>query len=124
MISITICFFLLESGLRVYYFATYPQTLEDAYKNPNIPTNGKATELKDMVRPSPYEEIIYDNQEHISIASLGEKIKDLTILVNGVSKAYSMTGWRIGYAAGRKDIIKAMSTLQSHSRSNPTSIHL
>jgi len=69
-----------------------------------------------------YEEIIYDGQKHISIASLGSEIKELTIVVNGVSKAYSMTGWRIGYAAGRKDIIKAMSNLQSHSTSNPTSI--
>lgn len=69
-----------------------------------------------------YEKIIYDDQEHISIASLGEEIKRLTIVVNGVSKSYSMTGWRIGYAGGSKEIIKAMSNLQSHSTSNPTSI--
>jgi len=69
-----------------------------------------------------YEKILYDNAEHVSIASLGEDIKKLTILINGVSKAYSMTGWRIGYAAGPKEIIKAMSNLQSHSTSNPTSI--
>ena len=69
-----------------------------------------------------YEKIIYDYQEHVSIASLGDKIKGLTILVNGVSKSYSMTGWRIGYAAGLKEVIQAMSNLQSHSTSNPTSI--
>ena len=69
-----------------------------------------------------YEKIIYDGREHISIASLGPKIKNLTIVVNGVSKPYSMTGWRIGYAAGQKEIIQAMSNLQSHSTSNPTSI--
>jgi len=69
-----------------------------------------------------YEKIIYDGQEHISIASLGPEIKRLTIVINGVSKSYSMTGWRIGYAAGPKEIIKAMSNLQSHSTSNPTSI--
>lgn len=69
-----------------------------------------------------YEKIIYDGQEHISIASLGPPIKRLTIVVNGVSKSYSMTGWRIGYAAGPKEIIQAMSNLQSHSTSNPTSI--
>jgi len=69
-----------------------------------------------------YEKIIYDNTKHISIASLGKEIKNLTIVINGVSKTYSMTGWRIGYAAGNKDIIKAMSNLQSHSTSNPTSI--
>ncbi len=69
-----------------------------------------------------YEKIIYDNQEHISIASLGRKMKELTIVVNGISKSYSMTGWRIGYAAGKKEIVQAMSNLQSHSTSNPNSI--
>jgi len=53
---------------------------------------------------------------------LGPEIKKLTILINGLSKTYSMTGWRIGYAAGEKRIIGAMSSLQSHSTSNPTSI--
>ncbi|RLE07764.1 aspartate aminotransferase [Candidatus Aerophobetes bacterium] len=69
-----------------------------------------------------YEKIIYDGEEHVSIASLGPRIKQLTILINGVSKSYSMTGWRIGYAAGPRKIIQAMSNLQSHSTSNPTSI--
>ncbi|MCM8773494.1 MAG: pyridoxal phosphate-dependent aminotransferase [Candidatus Omnitrophica bacterium] len=69
-----------------------------------------------------YEKILYDNIEFVSIASLKEEIKDLTILVNGVSKAYAMTGWRIGYACAEEKIIQAMSSLQSHSTSNPTSI--
>jgi aspartate aminotransferase len=69
-----------------------------------------------------YEKIIYDNQEHVSIASLGKRIKELAIVVNGVSKTYSMTGWRIGYAAGSARIIQAMANLQSHSTSNPASI--
>ncbi|MFA5848176.1 MAG: pyridoxal phosphate-dependent aminotransferase [Thermodesulfovibrionales bacterium] len=69
-----------------------------------------------------YEKLIYDGIEHVSIASLGSRIKELTIVVNGVSKSYSMTGWRIGYAAGPKEIIQAMSNLQDHSTSNPTSI--
>jgi len=69
-----------------------------------------------------YEKIIYDGWKHTSIASLNPRIKELTILVNGVSKTYSMTGWRIGYAAGPKEIIQAMSNLQSHSTSNPTSV--
>src|SRR3989338_8802358 len=68
-----------------------------------------------------YEKVIYD-QQHVSIASLGEDIKKMTIVVNGVSKAYSMTGWRIGYCAGHKEIIQAMSNLQDHSTSNPNSI--
>ncbi|MFH1783711.1 MAG: pyridoxal phosphate-dependent aminotransferase [bacterium] len=69
-----------------------------------------------------YEKIMYDKAEHISIASFSKEMKEKTIVVNGMSKAYSMTGWRIGYAAGPKDIIKAMGNLQSHSTSNPTSI--
>jgi aspartate aminotransferase len=68
-----------------------------------------------------YEKISYD-QEAVSIASLNQSIKELTILVNGVSKAYAMTGWRIGYTAAKKEIIDAMSKLQSHSTSNPNSI--
>ena len=69
-----------------------------------------------------YEKLIYDGQEHVSIASLGNQIKAQTIVVNGVSKSYAMTGWRIGYAAGAKDVIDAMVSYQSHSASNPNSI--
>ena len=58
-----------------------------------------------------YEKLIYDGCEHVSIASLGEKIKEQTVVVNGASKAYAMTGWRIGYAAGPANIIKAMSRI-------------
>jgi len=69
-----------------------------------------------------YEKLIYDNEKHISIACLSEEIKEKTIVVNGLSKAYAMTGWRIGYAAGHTEIIKTMTTIQSQSTSNPTSI--
>jgi aspartate aminotransferase len=69
-----------------------------------------------------YEKLIYDGFSHVSIASLGQKIKDLTLVVNGVSKSHSMTGWRIGYAAGPKDVITAMANIQSQSTSNPASI--
>jgi aspartate aminotransferase len=69
-----------------------------------------------------YEALTYDGEEHVSIASLGRGIKELTIVVNACSKPYSMTGWRIGYAAGPREIIKAMDDLQSQSTSNPTSI--
>lgn len=68
-----------------------------------------------------YEKLIYDG-EHVSIASLNDKIKKLTVVVNGVSKSYSMTGWRIGYCAGEEEIINAASNLQDHSTSNPNSI--
>ncbi len=69
-----------------------------------------------------YEKLIYDGFKHISIASLGPEIKALTMVVNGVSKSHSMTGWRIGYAAGPKDVINAMANIQSQSTSNPSSI--
>lgn len=69
-----------------------------------------------------YEKIIFDNLKHVSIAGLNNKIYDLTITVNGLSKSFSMTGWRIGYLAGPPDIVDAISRLQDHSTSNPSSI--
>lgn len=68
-----------------------------------------------------YEKLIYEG-EHISIASFNDQIKDLTIVINGVSKTYAMTGWRIGFAAANEKIAKAMSNIQSHAASNPNSI--
>ena len=68
-----------------------------------------------------YEHLIYEG-EHISIASFNEKIKDLTIVVNGVSKTYAMTGWRIGFTASNSEIAKIMANVQSHASSNPNSI--
>jgi len=69
-----------------------------------------------------YEKILFANERHVSIASFGEDIYNLTLTVNGLSKSYSMTGWRIGYLAGPADVIEAISKLQDHSTSNPTSI--
>ena len=69
-----------------------------------------------------YEELVYDGMQHVSIASLNEEVKALTITINGMSKAYAMTGWRIGYAAGPKQVIKIMGNIQSHATSNPNSI--
>lgn len=69
-----------------------------------------------------YDKIIYDGLTHTPIATLGQDVKESTILVNGVSKSYSMTGWRIGFSAGDKNIASAMSKLQGQSTSNPTSI--
>ncbi len=68
-----------------------------------------------------YEHIIYDNFKFFTIAQI-KALKDRTLTMNGVSKSYSMTGWRIGYAAGPKEIIKAIAKIQSQSTSNPTSI--
>lgn len=69
-----------------------------------------------------YEYLVYDGVKHVSIASLGDEIKDLTIVVNGVSKTYAMTGWRIGYTASNSEIAKLMGNVQSHTTSNPNSI--
>jgi len=101
---------------------------------PNNPTGSVYTkeELEELVKiieeanifvisDEIYEKLIYEGS-HISIASLNEKIKELTILVNGMSKAYAMTGWRIGYTASSLEIAKVMSNIQSHTTSNPNSI--
>ncbi len=69
-----------------------------------------------------YEKIVYDRSQFVSIASLNDEIRKRTVIVHGVSKTYSMTGWRIGYAAGPEEIISAMNNIQSQSTSNPTSI--
>ncbi|WP_129597411.1 pyridoxal phosphate-dependent aminotransferase [Anaerophilus nitritogenes] len=68
-----------------------------------------------------YEKLTYEG-EHISIASLGDEIKKLTIVVNGMSKAYAMTGWRIGYLACEKEIAKIITNIQSHATSNPNTM--
>ncbi len=69
-----------------------------------------------------YDKIIYDGFQHVPFATLSPEVKARTLLVNGVSKTYSMTGWRIGWVAGNKDVVAAMNKLQSQSTSNPTSI--
>ena len=69
-----------------------------------------------------YDKIVYDGVRHCSIATLGEDVAARTVIINGVSKAYAMTGWRIGYAAGPKELITAMANIQSQSTSNPCSI--
>lgn len=69
-----------------------------------------------------YEKLIYDGERHISIASLTDYAYNNTIVINGLSKAAAMTGWRIGYAAANKEIIKLMTSIQSHMTSNTNSI--
>jgi aspartate aminotransferase len=69
-----------------------------------------------------YEELIYGDHKHISIASFGKEVKERTIVVNGLSKAYAMTGWRMGYSASPRKVAKAMMNIQSHATSNPNSI--
>lgn len=75
-----------------------------------------------VISDEAYESLTYDGHIHTSIASLDEEVRRRTMVVNTVSKAYAMTGWRIGYAAGPAEIIKAMNTIQGQVTSNPTSI--
>lgn len=75
-----------------------------------------------VVADEMYEYLIYGEDEHVSIASLGKEIYDHTITCSGLSKSYAMTGWRIGYTGASKEITKLMSSVQSHQTSNPNSI--
>src|SRR5699024_560746 len=69
-----------------------------------------------------YEKLTYFDQKHLSMAQLSEPLKRQTVVINGVSKSHAMTGWRIGYACGEKEIIQAMTNYASHATSNPTTI--
>lgn len=84
----------------------------------------KLAEEKDLLLVSDeiYRDIVYDGFVNVSPAEIGEAGRRRTVLVNGVSKTYAMTGWRIGYTAGNADVIKAMTKLQGQSTSNPSSI--
>lgn len=125
-------------------FKLIPKKLEEAITsktkmlilcNPSNPTGSAYTKteleaLADVIEGKNilvlsdeiYEKLTYNDYKFVSFASLGEEMKQKTILVNGVSKTYSMTGWRIGYAAASEDIIEAMNKIQSHSTSNASSI--
>lgn len=101
-----------------------PSNPTGAVYSPNeIKTLAEVLEKTDItiISDEIYEKLLYDGEKHISIASVCPKLKNQTIVINGLSKTYSMTGWRLGYAAGPADVIEAMSNLQSHSTSNPVS---
>lgn len=126
-------------------FKLQPETLEAAitprtkwliFNSPSNPTGAAYThdelkKLTDVLLRHPhvwilsddmYEHLSYDGFKFVSPAQVEPRLYDRTLTMNGVSKAYSMTGWRIGYCAGPIEIIKAMTTIQSQSTSNPTSI--
>ena len=126
-------FMLTKEELEVAYT---PKTKALVLTSPSNPT-GMVTSLADLqmiadfavshdifvVSDEIYEKLIYeDDKKHISIASLGKEIYDRTIVINGVSKSYAMTGWRIGFAAAPLEVAKLMAALQSHMASNPNSI--
>lgn len=112
-----------------------PNTKAVVINSPSNPTGAAYTEkelakLADIalenglliISDEIYEKLTYDSFKATSIASISDEVKKRTIVLNGVSKTYSMTGWRIGYAAGPKEIVKAMTNIQSQSTSNPASI--
>src|SRR5258707_7282979 len=68
-----------------------------------------------------YEKLVYDDAKHVSVASLSKEAYDLTITVNGFSKSYAMTGWRLGYMAAPEAVAKAVDSIQSHTTANPSS---
>jgi len=94
------------------------------YNREELMQIAKVAQEKDLIVISDeiYDKIVYSGIKHVSFPELSNDAKERTILVNGVSKTYSMTGWRIGYAAGNPKVISAMSNLSGQSTSNPTSI--
>ena len=95
-------------------------TREELEKIAKVCIDNKLLIISDEI----YEKLVYDNFKFYSIAEISPEVKAQTLVVNGVSKAFAMTGWRIGYTAGPKEIISAMTKIQSQSTSNPTSISL
>jgi aspartate/methionine/tyrosine aminotransferase len=112
-----------------------PATKAIILNNPSNPTGGAYTKEKLLalaevikgedvyvIADEIYASLVYDNFKFTSFAALGEDIKKKTVIINGVSKSYSMTGWRIGFAAGPAEVIDGMSKIQSHTTSNACSI--
>ena len=108
---------------KVFLFNTPSNPTGAVYSKSEILDLAEVLINKDIfiVSDEIYEKILFGGEEHFSIGSIDE-LKDRTITINGVSKAFAMTGWRIGYAVGNKDIIKLAKNLQSHSTSNASSI--
>ncbi len=134
----------IVNALEENQFKLSPQQLEDAItdrtraiviNSPSNPTGMMYTkeELQSLgdiclkhniaiISDEIYEKLIYTEDKHYSIAQISEELKQMTIVINGVSKSHAMTGWRIGYAAGPENVIQAMSNHASHVTSNPTTI--
>jgi aspartate aminotransferase len=114
----------LTAQTRVFILNSPCNPTGATYARSELVALGRVLEESDclIITDDIYEKIIYDSLEFHNIAALCPKLRDRTIIVNGVSKSYAMTGWRIGYAVGPADIIGAAAKIQSQSTSNPTSI--
>ena len=108
---------------KVFLFNTPSNPTGAVYSKDEILALAEVLKGKDIfiISDEIYEKIVFDNEKHFAIGSI-EELREKTITVNGVSKAYAMTGWRIGYAAGNEKVIKLARNLQSHSTSNACSI--
>lgn len=115
--------------------AITPKTKAIMINTPNNPTGAvytkeQLTELAELackhdfyiISDEVYEKLVYEGKKHFCIASISDEVKNRTVVINGVSKTYSMTGWRVGYAAGNAALIKGMGSLQGHTTSNTCSI--
>lgn len=123
-----------QLDLRVIEAAITDRTRVLLINSPNNPTGAVYSETSlrrvaefarehdfFIVADEVYEKLIYGTTPHISIASLSPEMRERTVTVNALSKAYAMTGWRLGYAAGPRDVIKGISAIQGHTTSNATS---
>lgn len=124
-----------ELDLAAIERAITPRTKAIIVCSPNNPTGAVYSEadlraLADLaekhdffiVADEIYEKLIYDGAKHFSVASISRSVRDRTITINGFSKAYAMTGWRLGYAAARADVIKGVVSVQSQTTSSPCSV--
>lgn len=128
-----------ENGFRLqpndFSEAITPQTKALFLNNPCNPTGAAYTkeELEELVdiavseniviiADEIYEKLVFDGFKFVSVASISEEAKELTVVINGFSKAFSMTGWRLGYAAGPRELIAGMNKIQGHNTSNACSI--
>ncbi len=113
----------ITSKTKVFLFNTPSNPTGSVYSEDEIKALAEVLKEKNIfiISDEIYEKIVFDDEKHFSIGSI-DYLKDKTITVNGVSKAYAMTGWRVGYAGGNAEIIKLARNLQSHSTSNASSI--
>ncbi|WP_108977106.1 pyridoxal phosphate-dependent aminotransferase [Leptospira ryugenii] len=114
----------ITNKTKVFIFNSPSNPTGSAYTRKEVESLVSVLEPKDIIVLSDdiYEKIIYDGLEFVNPAMISTKMKEKTFVVNGVSKAYSMTGWRIGYGAGNAEIVKNMDTMQGQSTSNASSI--